>query len=160
MVPPSSGYYRGVELRTEIEISAPPSKVWAVLTDFYAYPDWNPFLVRVSGKPEAGAKLTIVAAMPGGRDWTLRPTILKVEPERELRWLGRLLLPGIFDGEHFFKVVDLGGDRSRFMHGEDFSGVLVRFASGMLTDTARGFVYMNQALKRRVEQDGARPRAS
>jgi len=42
---------------------------------------------------------------------TFRPTILKAEPERELRWLGRLLLPGLFDGEHVFEIEQIMVDR-------------------------------------------------
>src|SRR5262245_5851867 len=85
MVPPALRSMLGsVELRTEIEISAPPSRVWAVLTDFYAYPEWNPFLVRIDGKPEVGAKLTVTAAMPGGREWSFSPKVLVVDADREL----------------------------------------------------------------------------
>jgi len=29
------------QLRTEIKIKASPEKIWAVLTDFAKYPDWN-----------------------------------------------------------------------------------------------------------------------
>jgi hypothetical protein len=141
-----------VELRTEIEISAPPSRVWAVLTDFRAYPDWNPFIVRISGNLAVGEKLSVVAAMPGGREFAFRPKLLVLNAENELRWRGHFLIPGIFDGEHFFRIVDLGDNRTRFVHGEDFSGLFVRFAGGIFTNTARGFVYMNQALKRRVEE--------
>jgi uncharacterized membrane protein len=34
------------EIHTEIEINAPAEKVWRVLTDFAAYPEWNPFVGR------------------------------------------------------------------------------------------------------------------
>ena len=40
------------ELRSEIEIEAPTERVWGVLTDFAAYPEWNPFIRRVSGRAE------------------------------------------------------------------------------------------------------------
>jgi hypothetical protein len=140
-----------MELRTEIEISAAPARVWRVLTDFAAYPDWNPFIVRISGKLEVGSTLSTLLAMPGGREFSFKPRVLKVEPDSELRWRGQFLVRGLFDGEHFFRLVDLGG-RTRLVHGEDFSGIFVKFATGVFTNTARGFVYMNQALKRRVEQ--------
>ena len=38
------------ELRSEVEIKAPLSRVYATLTDFKSYPEWNPFLTQVSGK--------------------------------------------------------------------------------------------------------------
>ena len=35
---------------------------------------------------------------------TFKPTVLVAEGPKELRWLGRLLLPGMFDGEHSFRI--------------------------------------------------------
>jgi hypothetical protein len=148
-----------VELRTEIEISAPPSRVWETLLDFSAYPDWNPMLVRISGKAAVGEKLTVLMAGPGGREWTFRPKVLVLREAEEFRWKGQLFIPGLFDGNHFFRLVDLGDGRTRFVHGEDFSGILVRLLTPMFTDVARGFVYMNQALKRRVEERPATSRS-
>ncbi len=37
------------ELRAEVEIDADPDSVWAVLMDFAAYPDWNPFIHPIEG---------------------------------------------------------------------------------------------------------------
>ncbi|KAL9135287.1 MAG: hypothetical protein Q9175_003523 [Cornicularia normoerica] len=36
-------------ISTGIDIAAPPIAVWAVLTDYDRYPEWNPFLVKMSG---------------------------------------------------------------------------------------------------------------
>jgi Polyketide cyclase / dehydrase and lipid transport len=33
----------------QIDIHATPQRVWQLLTDFAAYPDWNPFITRSSG---------------------------------------------------------------------------------------------------------------
>ena len=140
-----------MELRTEIEIDAPPGAVWAVLTDLGAYPEWNPFIPHASGDLRVGGRLEVVIAPPGGSEWTFRPEVLACEPGRELRWRGRLWIPGLFDGEHFFKLTELEGGRTRLVHGEDFRGLLVKLAGRALTNTARGFVFMNHALKRRVE---------
>ena len=95
------------ELHREIDIEAPPAVVWAVLTDTLAYPEWNPFIPRLSGELRAGAKLEVRIEPPGGRAMTFKPTVLAVEPERELRWLGRLLVPGLFDGEHILHIEPL-----------------------------------------------------
>jgi hypothetical protein len=83
---------------------------------------------------------------------TFRPTVLMARPNQELRWRGRLLLPGIFDGEHYFQIVPITPARVRFIQGEKFSGILVAFAKSSLEGgTKAGFVAMNQALKTRAE---------
>ena len=35
-----------------IDIAAPPKAVWAVLTDYDRYPEWNPFITNMSGDKE------------------------------------------------------------------------------------------------------------
>lgn len=83
---------------------------------------------------------------------TFRPKVLVAEPNTELRWLGRLLIPGLFDGEHYFRLSSLGSNRTRLVHGERFSGVLVPFAKSSLESATRaGFEAMNKALKARAE---------
>ena len=81
-----------------------------------------------------------------------RPKVLVADPPRELRWLGHLLFPGLFDGEHRFAIHPLPGDRVRFEQSERFSGLLVPLLrKGLERDTKRGFVEMNAALKQRAE---------
>jgi hypothetical protein len=139
------------ELHSEIEIAAPPDSVWAVLTDFGSYEEWNPFIRRIRGELREGARLEVRIEPPGGRAMTFRPTVLAVRPERELRWLGRLLAPGIFDGEHRFTLEPLDGDRTRFVQAERFGGILVRAFGSTLDKTKLGFEQMNAALKERAE---------
>jgi hypothetical protein len=144
------------ELRHEIEIDASPTEVWAVLTDISAYPDWNPFVRRIDGVPREGAKLDVEIVPPGGRAMSFKPTVLAAEPGRELRWLGRFLVPGLMDGEHAFRIEPIAGGRSRFTQSERFSGILVAFLKGTLRKTELGFEQMNGALKQRVEAGAAR----
>ncbi len=142
-----------LELHTEIEINASAERVWSILLDFSRYPDWNPFIRKVIGEPARGSKLTIRVQPSGAKAMTFRPTVLEVEPRQELRWIGRLLVPGIFDGEHAFVINELDGERVRFVHEERFRGLLVPFFRVSLDrDTRRGFEEMNAALKRRAEQ--------
>jgi hypothetical protein len=83
---------------------------------------------------------------------TFRPIILALQPEAELRWLGRLMLPGIFDGEHQFQLEPIGEARTRLIHRETFSGLLVPLLWRKLdTQTRQGFEAMNRALKQRAE---------
>ncbi len=143
------------ELRSEIEIQASAERVWQLLTDFASFPQWNPFMHRASGEVKAGARLEVHIQPSGARGMTFKPTVLKAEPNRELRWLGHLLIPGLFDGEHILSIEPLAANRVRFVQREVFTGLLVPlFARGLDTDTRRGFEEMNQALKARAEQAG------
>lgn len=144
------------ELETAVEIDASPERVWDVLTDFAAYPEWNPFITRITGEAREGGRLEIRVEPPGGRGMTFKPTVLAATPPRELRWLGRLLLPGVFDGEHTLRIEPLDGGRSRFVQSERFRGLLVPFfGGGSLAKTKEGFERMNDALKNRAEASAA-----
>jgi hypothetical protein len=147
------------ELRREIEIDARPDRVWAVVTDFAAYPEWNPFIRRISGEPREGARLEVRIEPPGARATTFKPTVRTVEANRELRWLGRLLIPGILNAEHSLRIEPLEGGRSRFIQSERFSGVLAGLVKRTLAKTEAGFEQMNAALKARVEQGPPRTTA-
>ena len=140
------------ELHSEIEINASVERVWDILTDFASYPQWNPFIRNISGLPAPGERLEVRLEPPGGRGMTFKPKVLNAEPNRELRWLGNLLVPGLFDGEHSFTIQPLEEDRVRFVQREAFKGVLVPvFARSLDTNTKRGFEQMNRALKGRAE---------
>jgi hypothetical protein len=141
------------ELRSEIEIAASARRVWEILTDFAGFPQWNPFIRRARGNLVEGERLDILMQPSGARGMTFSPTVLNVETDRELRWIGHLFVPGLFDGEHIFTIEPLGTGRVRFTQREIFTGLLVPLLARMLdTDTQRGFEEMNKALKARAEQ--------
>jgi hypothetical protein len=140
------------QLHTEIEIDAPAERVWGVLTDFASYPQWNPFIRSISGEPNIGGRLEVRLEPPESRGITLRPKVLSAEPNHQLRWLGHLLVPGLFDGEHSLTIEALEENRVRFVQSEAFRGLLVPlFARSLNNNTRRGFEEMNRALKERAE---------
>ncbi|HYU57408.1 MAG TPA: SRPBCC domain-containing protein [Actinomycetota bacterium] len=139
------------EIRTEIEIGASVQRVWSVLTDLEDFGEWNPFIVRADGELLPGERLVLTMRLPGRRARTFRPTVLAHDPNRELRWLGRLGIPGIFDGEHAHRVQALPDGRTRYVQEEGFRGILVPFVGGILRATEEAFRGMNEALKTRAE---------
>ena len=145
-------------LSTQVDIEATPERVWEVLTDLAAYPEWNPFIVRAAGDVAPGRRLTLRMQPVGGRAMTLRPRLVEVAVHRELRWRGKLVMPGLMDAEHAFVLQPQAGG-TRLIHQETFRGVLVPFVAASLDrNTLPAFVAMNEALKRRAE-DPAHPRA-
>jgi hypothetical protein len=139
-------------LSREIEIEASAERVWEILTDFDAFPTWNPFIRSLRGTLEPGGRLEAVLQPGDSRPMTFRPTLLVADEARELRWLGRVLAPGLFDGEHRFAIEPIGEGRVRFVQSERFGGLLLPLMRGSLErDAMRGFEEMNAALKVRAE---------
>ena len=141
------------QIRAEIEINASAERVWHILTDFAAFPQWNPFIRRISGELKGGGKLDVYLQPSGQRGLRFHPTVLAVTPSQELRWLGRVWgIPKLFDGEHSLTIERLNANRVRFVQQEVFSGILLSLLGGILDATERSFREMNEALKTLAEK--------
>jgi hypothetical protein len=140
-------------LDASVEIAAPPERVWELISDLPAYARWNPFIVRAGGELAVGGRLHITIAAPGHRPVTFRPTVLELEPGQSVTWLGRTLLPGLFDGHHTLSVTATEGG-ARFRTSEEVSGILVPLLGGIMRDSQRGFELMAAAVKARAEGRG------
>ena len=103
------------ELYSEIVINGTPEQVWGVLTNFSGFPNWNPFVRRASGTVKQGERIEVYLQPPDGPGMTIKPTLTEVVPNRELRWLGHTVIPGLFDGEHIFTIEALEADGVRFI---------------------------------------------
>ena len=110
-------------------------------------------LLLGSGPLRGGGRAVVTPdeVPPGGKGMVFKPRVLAVEPERELRWKGRLLFPGLFDGEHRFRITPNNGG-VRFRQSETFTGLFVALMpTSVWTQTKTGFEAMNEALKQRAE---------
>jgi hypothetical protein len=136
-----------MKIETKIIIDRPIERVWEVFTAFGQYPEWNPFVKELTGEIRKGNQIAI--RLPGMR---FKPLVLKYNVNEELRWKGRLFLPKVFDGEHYFQLRAIDHDRTSFIHGEIFKGILVPLMRKKInTEVKDGFIAMNEALKARVE---------
>ena len=141
------------QIETQVQIHASAERVWSVLLDFPGHAQWNPFIRQIQGRAEAGEKLNVQIQPVGGRDMAFSPNVLVVKPQEEFRWKGQFILPGLFDGEHYFLLRPDGAGGVFWVHGEKFSGLLVPFfRSSLETGTRAGFDAMNEALKKMSEQ--------
>jgi hypothetical protein len=114
-----------VDLRTEALVPASPERVWEVLTDFKAFPEWNPLVLEARGVAEPGARVHLLVphlASPG-KTVRIPARIIRFEPGRELAWVGGV--PGIFRGEHYWSLSPVQGG-TRLQHGERLSGLVPR----------------------------------
>lgn len=141
------------EIKTEILINASPEIVWAVLTNFDDYPNWNPFIKSIKGEAKVGKKITARIEPPDAKGMTFKPKILVFDQNKELRWLGNLLFAGLFDGEHKFELIDNKNGTTTFIQSEKFKGIFVPMFKKMLEiNTKKGFEEMNEKLKQVAEK--------
>ena len=130
-------------------IDAPPTAVWAVLTDLGRYHEWNPLFARASGDLAAGQRITLRRRPGGGVPATIRPRITALTPDTELGWESRL--PGLISSQHRFTLKP-GNGGTLVLQSETFSGFLVRFSGRTLDRAEDGFQALNAALKARIEE--------
>lgn len=139
-------------LYTEIIIDAPREKVWEILMDFEEYGNWNPFITQISGSTKVGGKLSVKLQQPEGKAFTFKPRVVVCEKAEEFKWQGHMIVPGIFDGEHCFKLKPVEGNKTKLIQRENFKGILLKYLwKDLNTKTVRGFELMNSALKERAE---------
>lgn len=108
------------ELVIQLDLAAPPEHVWSVLTDFAAYPQWNPYQT-IEGKAEALAMVTVLSRGLDGRTLpTTRAAIWKFEPNARLEFGNGV--PFWFASTRFFNLAP-SAKGTLLTHGVRFSGV-------------------------------------
>lgn len=143
------------EIEAFEEIDAPPDIVWDVLLAFDSYPEWNPFVRSIEGAPVEGERLRVRIEPSDSRGLTFEPEVVAVEEDRRLVWVGRLVVPFVFDGYHEFHLEPIDeGTRTRLLQRETFRGALVPLLFDR-ESLERGFAAMNRALKERAESRAA-----
>jgi hypothetical protein len=113
---------------------------------------------QTRGEIKMGAIENIHLQPPNANGIDIEVIITKIDPNHELRWLGRLWgIPEIFDGEHIFTMESIANNnninQTHFIQREVFKGLLVPFLAYQLDTNYRSdFNAMNHALKIEAER--------
>jgi len=142
------------EITTEIEISAPPPKVWSILTDINNWQEWSPIIKDSHGTASVGSELTItmIGKEQGEDGPRYNPIITELKEPSYLRWRAHMLTGFIFTN---YKVLELEETNSgtRLIHKEMFKGLLAPVFCGQMEKGVPPMLNsMNQALKKLAEQ--------
>ncbi len=139
-------------VRTEHFLPFPRERVWAVLTDFDSYAEWNPLNLKAAGEARLGSRIAMTFINPARPGTTIDQTvrISRFEPPHRLSWQGRV--PLLFNGCHHFELIEEAGG-TRLLHGEDMSGLIaLTFSEAMIE---REFVPVYQRTNRALEARAA-----
>lgn len=141
-------------IKTEIEISAPPSKVWDIITDINKWQEWSPIINSSQGDSSVGSELgiTMVGKEEGKDGPKYNPIILELNEPNHLRWRAHMLAGFIFTNDKIFKLEETKTG-TRLTHTETFRGLLAPiFCSQMEKGVPPMLNSMNKALKELAEK--------
>ena len=139
-------------IKTSITINASAQRVWDILVDLESYSQWNPFILRAQGTIALGQRLVCEPKLPGGRQYTFTPTITRCVPGTEFACTGDVIHSAIAAGEHIFRIREIAANKVELIHEEVFTGLLAPLVMYFAKDqTTRGFILMNEALKKKAE---------
>jgi len=142
------------EITTEIDISAPPSKVWPIITDIDNWKEWSPIIKESKGTASVGSELTItMIGKEEGKDGPkYNPIITVLDEPNYFRWRAHMLAGFIFTN---YKIIELKETSSgtRLTHTESFKGLLAPIFCGQMEKGVPPMLNsMNKALKDLAEK--------
>ncbi|NDJ54767.1 MAG: sulfatase-like hydrolase/transferase [Chloroflexi bacterium] len=107
--------------RSRIDIDAPAEQVWDALTDFKAYPSWNPLLSNVEGELVRGGSLRV---HPAFAPTAVSATVTEVDKPSHFEWEDHVPL-NLFTPVFSVHLLPLPGNRTRVVIAETFTGPLL-----------------------------------
>lgn len=123
-----------------VPVAAPASVVWQVLTDFAAYPQWNPFAQQVRCDFEVGGVIDMQVALVGPRLLRQREYITAISPGRSFTYAMRPLPGGLLRSQRTQTVVPVDERSSRYEASFCLQGPLAPVVKALLGRAlTRGF---------------------
>jgi hypothetical protein len=134
---------------SQVSIRATPEKLWSILTNAPAYPEWNPTVTRIDGRIAAGERVSLHVKINPGRAFPLKIAVF--EPPTRMVWRGGMPL-GLFVGERTFALTAKPDGVVDFSMRETFTGLLAPLIGRTIPDMQPAFDEFAAALKRAAER--------
>ncbi len=132
----------------ETTINATPQKVWNVLVDTAAYPNWDPGMVRVEGQLGPGEKVKFFTKFSPDQAFAVKVTAF--EPGKKMVLTGGMPF-GLFKSERTH-TLSPGQDGQTIFHTEEiFSGLLLPIFGKSIPDLTESFKQFAAGLKQQAE---------
>src|SRR5437762_12418359 len=85
---------RMTPITTTLHVEATADWIWALVTHFAKYADWNRLVPRIEGEPQLNRRLSLTLTAAARRPIALRARVSVAARNRELRWHARTRWPG------------------------------------------------------------------
>ena len=142
------------EIKTEIEISAPPSKVWGIITDIDKWQEWSPIINSSNGETTIGSKLSItMMGKEEGKDGPkYNPVITELNEPSYFHWRAHMIAGFIFTNDKIFELKETESG-THLTHTETFKGLLAPIFCGQMEKGVPPMLNsINKALKELAEK--------
>lgn len=141
-------------ITTEIDILAPPEKVWAILTDIGQWQEWSPTINASQGEASVGSTLAItMMSKEEGKDGPkYSPKIIQLDEPTYFHWRAHMMAGFVFTND---KIIELEKTENgtRLIHKETFKGLMAALMKGQMSKGVPPMLdTMNEALKQQAEQ--------
>lgn len=141
-------------VKTEIEINAPPEKVWGIITDIGKWQEWSPTINGSEGGAAVGSTLTItMMGKESDKDGPMyNPKIIQMDEPTYFHWRAHMMAGFIFTND---KIIELEATATgtKVTHTETFKGLMAALMRGQMDKGVPPMLnMMNEALKNTAEQ--------
>jgi hypothetical protein len=141
------------EVETSIVIDAPIERIWQVLIEGDAYPNWNPLIRKISDDIYEGNKIKVTLDPQFSSEGEIEIKVGQLWFGEVMVWIGRPLMSNLLSGRHYFKTKEMDDGKIQFINMETYSGLALYLTWPFIEPKARqGFEAMNSALKAEVER--------
>lgn len=141
------------EIKSEIQISSNPSKIWETLIDLENWHKWNPITNNIFGKLEIGENLSITMSDSKGNDSKkYNATITELIENQRFSFIATMMNKFLFSAERIIEIKTIG-NKTLFIQREIYTGILVSiFWKKLSTDALKMLNEMNIGLKKEIEK--------
>ena len=136
-----------MECGVSININAPASRIWALLTNAKDFPRWNSTVQSIEGDIAAGQKIALYVKVAPGRAFKL--TVSEFVPDKRMVWGDGNF---IFRGVRTYTLTPKPDNSTDFTMSEVFTGAMLPLIAGSLPDFGPEFEKYAADLKREAEK--------
>jgi hypothetical protein len=141
-----------MKVSSDIPLEATPDQVWAVLTDFASYPEWNPLIKAASGTPTPQGHIEVTVGYLGSDLLTGSAEVTGWVPGKYFSFVIRKGPNWWYQEEHIFRIKEKDSGKIVFYNEIYATGLSLRFGRKNASHRMRYAVdQMNEALQDRLK---------